>query len=251
MPVRSVRDSTVQTVGLDEAAESQEGGRGRPILVTFALALALVALLLIGAWVARLPADERVARAFAAAIDEGDVIEARRFIEDPTIVMWPTYWSVLNTEHISPFGDRLDDYVEYHHALGAETTLSNCTDRPTSPDEVSDYDNWVRCDYVQTDALASRIEGTGGATTGQLSFGMRDGKIGTVFVIRSDQLLELARFRNWLTATHPESYAKLLQRPAVLQIDVPIMGLVATDYNMETAAALLRFAEDYVRTGSP
>ena len=43
----------------------------------------------------------------------------------------------------------------------------------------------------------------------------------------------------------------MLEQPAVLQLDVAIMGLVVTDYNEQTADALVQFAEEYLAAGAP
>ena len=110
--------------------------------------------------------------------------------------MWPSYWSVLNTEHITPEGDRLDQFIEYHHELQAETILSNCTVRVTPDQELAValagadsvdldhadapfpvrvvHDTWVRCDYVLTNSLAQRLEGPSAVMRGQLSFGLNE-----------------------------------------------------------------------------
>ncbi len=245
----SPRNPAVQTVGEKADPAGLSAGPGA-ILIVLGLTFGVILTLVVAFRVTRPSEPERVALAFAAAIDAGDPATARTLIVDPTIVMWPTYWSVLNLEHISPFGDRLTDFVDYHHALGTETTLSACKTRPSTPEEITEYDNWVRCEYVMTDALARRLEGPSGSTSGQLSFGLANGKIRTVFAIRSDRPPELSEFRSWLNSAHPESYAELLTEPAVLQLDVPIIGLVVTDYRASTAEALIEFADEYVGTTS-
>jgi len=195
--------------------------------------------------------DERTLRAFAAAIDDGKIAEARTLIEDPTILMWPTYWSFLNIEHISPFGDRLDGFIEYQHALETRTEIGNCTPRATAAGEPTGYDAWLRCGYTLRDALSAQLEGSLGATFGQLSVGIKDGRIRTVFVIRSDRPPVVNAFRTWIAGTYPDRYAALLTQPAVLQLDVPIIGLVVTDYNGPTARTLVEFADAYVAAGFP
>jgi hypothetical protein len=215
------------------------------------LVIVVLAIFSAARWIGRPPDAERTVRAFAAAIDGGEVGRARNLIEDPTILMWPTYWSFLNIEHVSPFGDRLDKFIEYQHALDTRTEIRNCTTRPTGPGEPTGYDSWLRCDYTLRDALSERLEGPRGATFGRLSVGIKDGLIHTVFVIRSDRPQRVSAFRTWIAETYPQRYAALLTQPPVLQLDVPIIGLVVTDYNGPTATTLVEFADAYVAAGFP
>ena len=219
--------------------------------VIVGIVLVLLGILSAAQWIGRPSGDERTVRAFAAAIDDGDVRQARAFIEEPTILMWPTYWSFLNIEHISPFGDRLEGFIEYQHTLEARTEIGDCTTRATATGEPTEYDAWLRCDYTLRDALSERLAGPLGATFGRLSVGIKEGRIRTVFVIRSDRPPRVSAFRTWITETYPERYAALLTQPPVLQLDVPIIGLVVTDYNGPTASTLVEFADAYVSAGFP
>lgn len=236
---------------------SQAGDPARPpspvlaLKLVVGLAIVVVAVFSAARWIGQPPDDERTVRAFAAAVDGGRVAEARSLIGDPTILMWPTYWSFLNIEHVSPFGDRLDGFIEYQHALQTRTAIGDCTNRPTAPDEPTGYDSWLRCDYTLSDALSGRLAGTQYATSGQLSVGITDGRIRTVFVIRSDRPAILANFRSWIAESFSERYANLLTQPAVLQLDVPIIGLAVTDYSGPTARTLLEFADAYATAGFP
>lgn len=257
-----------QIIGADEPApRSPESAR------RFAVVMAVAAAVLVGlAFVARSGSrsltDEVLVREFTAAIDDGDVAGVRRLIENPTIVMWPSYWSILNTEHITPEGDRLDQYVEYHRAMEAKTVLSNCTVRVTPAEELAvalarapsadlnhadvpfpqreEHDRWVRCDYRLSNSLAQLLDGPLGATHGRVSFGLYEGAVRTVFVIRQDRSEPVNSFRRWLSVTYPEDYQALLNAPDVLAIDIPIMGLVALDYNRYTARTLIEYAREYV-----
>jgi hypothetical protein len=202
-------------------------------------------------WVWRSPDDERTLRDFAIDLDRGDGAAARTHLKDPTIVAWPTYWSFLNLEHISPFGDRLDALAEFQHALGTRTDIGACERRPTSVGEPGDYDTWLFCSYVLRDALSQRLEGPTGSTHGQLGVGFKDGLIRTVFVIRADRPAVLSEFRTWASTAYPDRYAGLFSQPPVLQLDVPIIGLVVTDYNGATAEVLIEFADAYVAAGFP
>ncbi len=243
-------DAGVQLVGKVAVPVSDSS----PILaVGLAVGLVIVVLGIFSAarWIGRPPDDERTVRAFAAAIDGGEIARARNLIEDPTILMWPTYWSFLNIEHVSPFGDRLDKFIEYQHTLETRTEIGDCTARPTAPGEPAGYDSWLRCDYRLRDAVSERLAGPQGATFGRLSVGIKDGLIHTVFVIRSDRPAIVNDFRTWIAETYPERYATLLTQPAVLQIDVPIIGLVVTDYNGPTATTLVEFADAYAAAGFP
>ena len=244
-------DPTIQIVGEPQETPVHTAPTRRRLGLLIILGSVVFVTFVAVRWVGRPPDDERTLRAFAAAIDSGDRPGARGHIEDPTIISWPTYWSFLNIEHISPFGDRLDDFIDYQHALGTRTQIGNCEARPTGPGEPTGYDSWLRCDYRLGDELSSRLAGPAGSTTGQLSVGFRDGKIRTVFVIRSDQPSILSRFRAWVTSTFPDTYAELLAQPAVLQLDIPIVGLVVTDYNAATATALIEFADAYAAAGFP
>jgi len=262
----------IQVIGIDEAPQAAGRSPIRPGVFVISVAVGLLALGATAHWATRPPADERLIRAFTAAIDQGDAAEARRVLGDPTIVMWPSYWSILNTEHITPEGDRLDQFIEYHHELQAETILSDCTVRVTPDEELAValagaasvdldhadapfpvravHDAWVRCDYALTNSLAQRLEGPSAVMHGQLSFGLNEGAVRTVFVIRENRSEALTRFRTWLTMNHPDRYEALLDAPSVLAIDVPIMGLVAMSYNADTARTLLGLADEYI-TGTP
>jgi hypothetical protein len=242
---------SVQVLG-DRPAGAREVAPPKWALALFVLAgVATIAVFAAVGWIAQPPDEEGTLRDFAAAVDAGDEERARSYIGDATIISWPTYWSVLNIEHISPFGDRLGDFIDFQHELRADTEIRACETRPTGPEEPDEYDKWVRCDYFIRDALSQRLQGPSGSSTGRLSVGFKDGLIRTVFVIRTDRPAVLGHFREWVNATFPDVYAGLLDQPAVLQLDVPIIGLVVTDYNAGTAATLIAFADSYASAGFP
>lgn len=242
----SVTTEAIQVIG---ERRPDRGPPARGLLLTLSVLLAglLLSVAVAGWWLQRPTPAGRLVTSFANAVDDGDAQAARRLMtDDPTIIMWPGYWSILHADLIGGERGEFEAFVAYHSALEGETELRACTSRDPAPLQPQEYDHWVRCEYTLTDALLAELADGAMGTQGRLSFGIVDGSIHTVFAARTSTPPEVFSFTEWIAEQHPEfARAKMRYTPSPPGIPRPIVVQAGLSFDAEAAHSLLAFAEEF------
>jgi hypothetical protein len=194
------------------------------------------------------PAAVQAVSRLRDAIDSGSEDRVREVLADDAILTWPAgppwggplSWSVeLVTDSdglaLSQHVAALDDFLAFHDALNARTSLTRC--RLPDADVLEPsllFDTWVVCSFSLQSDLITALAPDDAAPVGQIRFRVEADKVAAVLVDSWNVTFPPFEYLRWIRAERPETYAGVFAG-----------RYTQPKYGADTAAELLEIAAQF------